>query len=76
MRSDCAVEPLINLLTGKPVPEQVDVPTILMVRQSCGCQNPYVAETIVDLGIDWGHIETMSNLQTGLRTAIAGPGKK
>jgi sigma-B regulation protein RsbU (phosphoserine phosphatase) len=29
-----------------------------------------VAETIVDLGIDWGGIETLSDLQTGLRVAL------
>jgi DNA-binding LacI/PurR family transcriptional regulator/anti-anti-sigma regulatory factor len=29
-----------------------------------------VAETIVDLGIDWSHIETMSDLQTGLRAVL------
>jgi anti-anti-sigma regulatory factor/HAMP domain-containing protein len=29
-----------------------------------------VAETIVDLGIDWSEIETLSNLQTGLITAL------
>ena len=29
-----------------------------------------VAETIVDLGIDWGDIETLRDLQTGLGSAI------
>jgi anti-anti-sigma regulatory factor len=29
-----------------------------------------VAETIVDLGIDWSRFETLSDLQTGLRTAL------
>jgi PAS domain S-box-containing protein len=33
-----------------------------------------VAETIVDLGIDWSGIETMSDLRTGLRSAIAETG--
>lgn len=31
-----------------------------------------VAETIVDLGIDWSHFETMSDLQTGLRAVLTG----
>lgn len=31
-----------------------------------------VAETIVDLGIDWSKIETMIDLQTGLKAALAG----
>ena len=30
-----------------------------------------VAETIVDLGIDWSGIETLSDLQTGLRAVLA-----
>ena len=29
-----------------------------------------VAETIVDLGIDWSGIETLSDLRTGLKTAL------
>ncbi|MBN1810677.1 MAG: substrate-binding domain-containing protein [Anaerolineae bacterium] len=31
-----------------------------------------VATTIVDLGIDWSGVETLSDLKTGLRAAIAG----
>jgi DNA-binding LacI/PurR family transcriptional regulator/anti-anti-sigma regulatory factor/putative methionine-R-sulfoxide reductase with GAF domain len=31
-----------------------------------------VATTIVDLGIDWSGVETLSDLKTGLRVAIAG----
>ncbi len=30
-----------------------------------------VAESIVDLGIDWGAVETLRDLQTGLRVALA-----
>ncbi len=33
-----------------------------------------VAETIVDLGIDWGEIETVSDLQTGLSVALKSMG--
>ena len=29
-----------------------------------------VAETIVDMGIEWSDVETLSDLQTGLRTAL------
>jgi rsbT co-antagonist protein RsbR len=29
-----------------------------------------VAETVVDLGIDWSHIETLANLQTGMVAAL------
>jgi GAF domain-containing protein len=35
-----------------------------------------VAETIVDLGIDWSKIETVADLQTGLRTALAKMGRR
>jgi signal transduction histidine kinase/DNA-binding LacI/PurR family transcriptional regulator len=38
-----AVETLLDLLAGRSVPELVTVPSTLMVRQSCGCQDPYVA---------------------------------
>ena len=31
-----------------------------------------VAETIVDLGIDWGGIETLTDLQSGLRAVLRG----
>ena len=33
-----------------------------------------VAETIVDLGVDWAEIETQPDLQTGLQVALAGMG--
>jgi rsbT co-antagonist protein RsbR len=33
-----------------------------------------VAETVVDLGIDWSGIETLSDLQTGLIAALQGLG--
>jgi anti-anti-sigma regulatory factor len=35
-----------------------------------------VAETIVDLGIDWSHVETLSDLQMGLSAALRSLGKK
>jgi GAF domain-containing protein/anti-anti-sigma regulatory factor len=35
-----------------------------------------VAETIVDLGIDWSGVETLSDLQTGLRVALAKMGQR
>jgi rsbT co-antagonist protein RsbR len=35
-----------------------------------------VAETIVELGIDWGNIETLADLQTGLITALSSMGVK
>jgi PAS domain S-box-containing protein len=38
-----AAETLVDLLAGKSIPDVVIVPATLMVRQSCGCQDPYVA---------------------------------
>jgi anti-anti-sigma regulatory factor/HAMP domain-containing protein len=35
-----------------------------------------VAEAIVDLGIDWGELETLRDLQTGLRVALESMGMK
>ncbi len=35
-----------------------------------------VAETIVDLGINWGGVTTLSDLQTGLLTALDSLGVK
>jgi PAS domain S-box-containing protein len=35
-----------------------------------------VAEAVVDLGIDWSGVETLSDLQTGLVTALSGLGIK
>jgi rsbT co-antagonist protein RsbR len=35
-----------------------------------------MAETIVDLGIDWSDIETVANLQTGLQAALTKMGRR
>ena len=35
-----------------------------------------VAEAVVDLGIDWDAVETLSDLQTGLRVALERLGRK
>jgi hypothetical protein len=35
-----------------------------------------VAETIVDLGIDWSSITTLGNLQTGLKFTLGSLGIK
>jgi DNA-binding LacI/PurR family transcriptional regulator/GAF domain-containing protein len=42
-----AMERLLALLAGKPVPEQVVVQPRLIVRQSCGCTDPMVAQAAV-----------------------------
>ncbi len=39
-----AAEMALALLRGEPVPERVVLPTRLLVRQSCGCPDPLVAE--------------------------------
>src|SRR5260221_11916027 len=33
---------LLDWLAGRPVPDQVSVPTKLIVRSSCGCVNPAI----------------------------------
>ena len=35
-----------------------------------------MVEAIVNLGIDWSGIETLADLQTGLRTALARMGRR
>jgi rsbT co-antagonist protein RsbR len=35
-----------------------------------------MAETIVDLGIDWSGIETVADLQTGLQAALTNMGRR
>jgi rsbT co-antagonist protein RsbR len=35
-----------------------------------------IAETIVDLGLDWSKIETLSDLQSGLRAALVHLGQR
>ncbi len=42
-----AVETVLALLAGEAVPEQVKVPTELIVRQSCGCLSPRVMQAAV-----------------------------
>ena len=37
-------EMLLALIVGQPVPEQVAIPTELVVRESCGCVDPAVAQ--------------------------------
>jgi PAS domain S-box-containing protein len=39
-----ATEMLLTVLEGKPIPQQVTVPPKLVIRQSCGCVNPTVAQ--------------------------------
>ena len=43
-----AAETLLAQLEGKPVPEQVVVPTKMIVRQSCGCLDPAAAQAAVE----------------------------
>jgi DNA-binding LacI/PurR family transcriptional regulator len=39
-----AAQMLLALIEGEPVPEQVSLPTRLIVRQSCGCLDPAVVQ--------------------------------
>jgi DNA-binding LacI/PurR family transcriptional regulator/anti-anti-sigma regulatory factor len=42
-----AVETLLALMAGEPVPEEVIVPSRLVIRESCGCVDPAVAQAAV-----------------------------
>ena len=42
-----ATKMLLSKIAGKYVPEQVSLPTRLIVRQSCGCLDPAVVQAIV-----------------------------
>lgn len=46
-----AVELLITQLDGKEVPAKVILPTELVVRQSCGCINPDVAQAFISVSL-------------------------
>lgn len=39
-----AMEMVLDLIEGKPVPDQVAIPTEVVVRESCGCMDPVVVE--------------------------------
>ena len=43
-----SVETLLALLEGQSVPKQVVAPSKLMIRQSCGCLDPAVAQAAID----------------------------
>ena len=45
-----ATEMLLALLAGTPVTGQVILPTQLLIRQSCGCPDPLVAQAAADAG--------------------------
>ena len=43
-----SVETLLALMAGEQVPEETTVPSRLVVRQSCGCLSPVVAQVTVE----------------------------
>jgi DNA-binding LacI/PurR family transcriptional regulator/GAF domain-containing protein len=43
-----ATEMVLALMDGEEIPEQVSVTTHLIVRQSCGCLDPIVAQTVAE----------------------------
>jgi Periplasmic binding protein-like domain len=45
-----AVVLLLDQIRGKPVPEQTTLPGELIIRQSCGCLSPLVAQAVVEPG--------------------------
>jgi signal transduction histidine kinase/AraC-like DNA-binding protein len=59
-----AVEAVLELLAGQPVPQQVLLPPRLIVRQSCGCPSQAVRQAAADL---------VEASQKDLPTALATP---
>jgi len=43
-----ALKMVLALIEGQQVPEQVAIPTDLIVRQSCGCIDPTISQTLVE----------------------------
>ena len=59
-----AVEMLATLLSGNKVPNQVNVPLPLIVRQSCGCISPNVAQALAGpVAVADEQFETLSQAQ-------------
>jgi signal transduction histidine kinase/DNA-binding LacI/PurR family transcriptional regulator/DNA-binding response OmpR family regulator len=46
-----AMEMVLALLKGEPVPERVVLPTRLLIRQSCGCPDPILVQAATELPI-------------------------
>ena len=51
-RGHQAAKLMLAMLAGEPVPEQVVLPTHLIVRQSCGCQDPEVVEARIESSVE------------------------
>ncbi|TET54098.1 MAG: LacI family transcriptional regulator, partial [Anaerolineales bacterium] len=62
-----ATEMLLALLAGEKAPEQVVLPTRLIVRQSCGCMDPAVVQATAAAVADRsGRVASRKKLQTVL----------
>jgi sigma-B regulation protein RsbU (phosphoserine phosphatase) len=44
---DASIKTMLKLLAGEQVPDQVVLPTALVVRRSCGCVDPLVADAVI-----------------------------
>jgi DNA-binding LacI/PurR family transcriptional regulator/GAF domain-containing protein len=64
-----ALEMVLALIEGKPVPEQVVIPTELVVRQSCGCIDPVVVQAAVEPAV---FLPEGSNERMSLETVVLG----
>jgi DNA-binding LacI/PurR family transcriptional regulator len=65
-----ATEMLLALLAGQKVPEQVIVPTRLVVRQSCGCLSPTTVQAAAGLVMEAGTKETFETTSAPQRESI------
>jgi ABC-type sugar transport system substrate-binding protein/GAF domain-containing protein len=61
-----AVETLLALLAGQEVPERTVLPMEVMVRRSCGCPDPVVAQAAGLMGDRTGHRASRKKIETVL----------
>jgi signal transduction histidine kinase/DNA-binding LacI/PurR family transcriptional regulator len=65
-----AVELVLALLAGEEVPEQVNLPCKLVIRQSCGCMAAEVAQAAQPAGVAKANRETLDAVLTAHRADI------
>lgn len=72
----CSVSRVYLYLSTTPKGETIQAVRLKGAHTIVTGLSDAVAEAIVNLGIEWGGIETLADLQTGLRTALARMGRR
>jgi PAS domain S-box-containing protein len=58
------VNVMLSMLSGEEPPRQIKLPTELVVRQSCGCVNPTIAQALIGLpGLAGQHHDALDSQQ-------------